>query len=186
MMKAKLSRAAVALLLLAGTSGHALAQSSRPASSPSAAADRRASRAAPGVCKDRPCLNPKAEDVHDFLMRNDRRYRSARKLKIAGAVIMSVAGGLGAMVGILGAATGANSTNLDDTITGGILMVVGFSVVAASLAAGIPLVVVGHTRQKRILRAVQPKDRQTRQGLVPLVGFTVGKTAGAVSATWRF
>ena len=134
---------------------------------------------------DLSCQRPATQDPHDSLMENNDKYRSARRLKIGGTVIMGVAGGLGAMVGILGTAVRSNSTNLGDTITGDILMVVGFSVLGAFLAAGIPMVVVGNSRQKPILQAVQPENGRSRR-LVPMVGFAFGRTGGAASATWRF
>lgn len=136
-------------------------------------------------------LQPPAPGRSPLLGRRDTSYqrtsayRTAQTMRLSGILITSVGGGLGLLVGVVGA--GAYSRCMDEYPPGFPAeyqvhctmnrngAIVGFVVAGASLAAGIPLWVLGSRR-------MQAARTQHRTAMLPRVQLG----ARRVSLRWQF
>jgi hypothetical protein len=111
-------------------------------------------------------------------------YRAARSRRLAGILVTSVGGGVGALVGLLGLASYVDcqdnpyryASDCDGSLA---TAIVGGVVLSASLAVGIPLWIGG----KRRMEAIEKGEPMT---LVPQVNVAVTDRQGHVTFRWRF
>ncbi len=111
-------------------------------------------------------------------------YRSARSRRLAGILVTSVVGCVGALVGLLGLASFVDckdnpyryASDCGGSLATGI---VGGVVLGASLAVGIPLWIGGKRRMEAI-------EKGEPASLVPRVNVAVSDRQGHITFRWRF
>ena len=111
-------------------------------------------------------------------------YRSARSRRMAGILVTSVGGGVGALVGLLGLASFVDCQDNPYRYAsdcGGSLAtaIIGGVVLSASMAVGIPLWVGGKRRMEAI-------EKGKPLSLIPRVDVAVTDRQGHVTFRWRF
>jgi len=112
----------------------------------------------------------------------DPQYRAGKRLRLAGALVTAIPGGLGLLLGIFGSIAMNDCGN--DALSGGCdseqaAAVSGFVLLGASVAVGVPLLVMGQGRMNKAQEKYLSSWR-------PEVDLALGARRAVVGARWRF
>ena len=116
----------------------------------------------------------------------DPQYRAGKRLRLAGALVTAIPGGLGLLLGIFGsiAMNDCDNDTISSEISGGCqseqaAAVSGFVLLGASMAVGVPLLVMGQGRMNKA-------QEKVLSGWRPEVDLALGTRRAVVGARWRF